>query len=171
MVWPTWSIILNISKNEINVAYYHKSSYLFLSPPFLFPNPPPLPFPSQHWKDISAQAKDFIDKTLVLDPNERLTASQAFKHPWLVQSSQAASNKNLHRTISENLLQRQSQRANSTKSSKSAKSMESNKSNRSGHSLRSDRRRVQPEEIEEFNKDPEVQAELASLGSHHSNYA
>ena len=30
----------------------------------------------QAWKDVSAEAKDFIDQVLALDPNERLTASQ-----------------------------------------------------------------------------------------------
>lgn len=122
----------------------------------------------QHWRDVSTLAKDFIDKTLVVDPNERLTAQQACRHPWLLQNAHVTSSKNLHRTISQNLLQRQSQRANSTKSAKSTKST---KSNRSGHSLRSDRRRVQPEEIDELHKDPEVQADLASLGSHQSNSA
>ena len=121
---------------------------------------------------MSALAKDFIDKTLVLDPAERLTSSQAAKHPWLLQS--AASTKNLHRHISQNISQRHSQRESSTKSAKSNKSTKSNKSNRSGHSLRSDRRRVQPEEIDELHKDPEIQEELRSLGSqysHHSNFA
>ncbi|PVD20651.1 hypothetical protein C0Q70_18809 [Pomacea canaliculata] len=127
-------------------------------------------YAGEHWKDISSLAKDFIDKTLVVDPNERMTATKAYNHPWLATNAATSSQKNLHRTISQNLLQRQSTRANSTKSAKSTKS---NKSNRSGHSLRSDRRRVQPEEIEELHKDPEVQAELASLcsiHSHHSQY-
>lgn len=123
----------------------------------------------EHWKDVTSMAKDFIDKTLVLDPNERLTSSQACNHPWLLQTN--ASTKNLHRNISQNISTRNSQRDSSTKSAKSNKSTKSNKSNRSGHSLRSDRRRVQPEEIDALHKDPEVQADLASLGSHHSNYA
>ena len=116
-------------------------------------------------------AKDFIDKTLVLDPNERLTSMQACKHPWLLQSTNATSNKNLHRNISQNIMQRnQSHSHNSTKSAKSNKSTKSNKSNRSGHSLRSDRHRVQPEEIDELHKDPEAQEDLRSLSSHHSAY-
>lgn len=122
----------------------------------------------QHWKDVSSLAKDFIDKTLVVDPVERMCSSKAIVHPWLAANAPTSSQKNLHRTISQNLLQRQSTRANSTKSAKSTKS---NKSNRSGHSLRSDRRRVQPEEIDELHKDPEVQAELASLCSLHSHHS
>lgn len=125
-------------------------------------------YAGEHWKDVSTLAKDFIDKTLVVDPVERMCATKAVNHPWLAANAPTSSQKNLHRTISQNLLQRQSTRANSTKSAKSTKS---NKSNRSGHSLRSDRRRVQPEEIDELHKDPEVQAELASLCSLHSHYS
>ncbi|CAG5130258.1 unnamed protein product [Candidula unifasciata] len=120
-------------------------------------------FAGQHWKDISSLAKDFINKTMTLDPNERLTASQACRHPWLTRSSDMTSNKNLHRTISLNLLQRQSRSASSSKSSKSAPS------SKSGHSLRSDRRRVQPEDVDQLLRDPEIQAELASLKSQHSD--
>ena len=118
----------------------------------------------QHWKDVSALAKDFIDKLLVLDPCERNNASHCLKHPWITSNAASSSNKNLHRTISQNLLQRQSTRANSTKSAKSTKSTKSNKSNRSARSLRSEHRRVQPEEIDALHRDPEVQAELSSLG-------
>ncbi|KAK7114645.1 serine/threonine-protein kinase H1 homolog [Littorina saxatilis] len=125
-------------------------------------------YAGEHWKDVTSLAKDFIDKTLVVDPNERMTAAKAIRHPWIASGAASSSQKNLHRTISQNLLQRQSTRGNSTKSTKSNKS---NKSNRSGHSLRSDRRRVQPEEIDELHKDPEVQAELASLSSMHSHYS
>lgn len=119
----------------------------------------------QHWKDVSPPAKDFIDKLLVVDPDTRLSAMQALNHVWLKSNAANSSNKNLHRTISQNLLQRQSTRANSTKSAKSTRSTKSNKSNKSGRSLRSEHRRVQPEEIDELHRDPEIQAELASLGS------
>ncbi|KAK2172116.1 hypothetical protein NP493_991g00012 [Ridgeia piscesae] len=114
---------------------------------------------SEAWRDISAYAKDFIDKLLVLDPHERLTASSAIRHPWITTMAASSSNKNLHRTISKNLLERQSTR----NSVKSAKSTKSNKSNRSLRSLRSEHRRVMPEEIDELHRDPEVQAELSSL--------
>jgi serine/threonine protein kinase len=40
-------------------------------------------YPESHWGKISAQAKDLIDKLLVLDPAKRLTAKQALEHPWL----------------------------------------------------------------------------------------
>lgn len=118
----------------------------------------------QHWKDVSAHAKDFIDKLLIVDPKVRLGAIQSVNHTWLVTNAASSSNKNLHRTISQNIIHRQSIRANSTKSAKSTRSTKSNKSNRSGRSLRSEHRRVQPEEIDELHRDPEVQADLASLG-------
>ena len=116
----------------------------------------------QHWKDVSPLAKDFIDKLLILDPADRITSPQALKHPWVTTMAASSSNKNLHRTISKNLLERQSTR----NSVKSAKSTKSNKSNKSARSLRSEHRRVLPEEIEELHKDPEVQAELSSLSGH-----
>ncbi len=112
---------------------------------------------------MSKLAKDFIDRLLIVEPADRMTASQALKHSWLTTSAASSSNKNLHRTISKNLLERQSTR-NSVKSAKSTKSTKSNKSNKSGRSLRSEHRRVMPEEIEELHKDPEVQAELSSQG-------
>ncbi|CAH1779729.1 unnamed protein product [Owenia fusiformis] len=123
----------------------------------------------EHWKDVSTLAKDFMDKLLIVDPSDRMNSSQALKHPWVTTLAASSSNKNLHRTISQNLLHRQSTRANSTKSAKSTKSNKSNKSNKSARSLRSEHRRVMPEEIEELHRDPEVQAELSSLhSSHHS---
>ena len=75
----------------------------------------------QHWKDVSPLAKDFIDKLLILDPADRITSPQALKHPWVTTMAASSSNKNLHRTISKNLLERQSTR-NSVKSAKSTKS-------------------------------------------------
>lgn len=117
----------------------------------------------QNWKDISSLAKDFIDKLLVLETNERMTAAQALTHPWLVSNTAGSSNINLHRTISHNLIHRQqSTRANSTKSNKSNRSNRSNLSNRS---LRSEHRRVLPEEIEQLHKDPEFVAEMNSMSS------
>jgi calcium-dependent protein kinase len=41
------------------------------------------------WKEaISADAKDFIDKLLVVDPKHRWDAAKALKHPWLVNREQ-----------------------------------------------------------------------------------
>lgn len=35
------------------------------------------------WDKISSEAKELIQKLLVYDPNKRLSASEALKHPWL----------------------------------------------------------------------------------------
>jgi len=40
-------------------------------------------FPEDYWSDISADAKDFIRKLLVVDPKKRMTGKEALKHPWL----------------------------------------------------------------------------------------
>jgi len=40
-------------------------------------------FPHEYWHTISAEAKDFVRKLLVVDPKERMTADEALKHPWL----------------------------------------------------------------------------------------
>jgi serine/threonine protein kinase len=40
-------------------------------------------FPSEYWGNISANAKDFVSKLLVVDTKVRMTAEQALAHPWL----------------------------------------------------------------------------------------
>eukprot|EP01122_Echinamoeba_exundans_P012658 TRINITY_DN534_c0_g1_i1.p1 TRINITY_DN534_c0_g1~~TRINITY_DN534_c0_g1_i1.p1 ORF type:complete len:357 (+),score=63.91 TRINITY_DN534_c0_g1_i1:991-2061(+) len=44
-------------------------------------------FPAQFWQHISLEAKDFIMSLLQVDPETRLSAAQALKHPWLTTSS------------------------------------------------------------------------------------
>eukprot|EP00743_Colponemidia_sp_Colp-15_P003536 GILK01003815.1.p1 GENE.GILK01003815.1~~GILK01003815.1.p1 ORF type:complete len:372 (-),score=42.27 GILK01003815.1:468-1583(-) len=44
---------------------------------------PTVPFPSRYFKNVSKEACDFISGLLRLDPEERLDAKQAMKHPWL----------------------------------------------------------------------------------------
>lgn len=41
-------------------------------------------FPPEYWDPISEEAKDFIRKLLVVNPAERMTASAALTHPWIV---------------------------------------------------------------------------------------
>ncbi|KAG2223764.1 hypothetical protein INT45_003488, partial [Circinella minor] len=72
------------------------------TPPFYDPSSPQPATPEQHnamlnrikngdynfkgaekWKKISEQAKDLIQKMLVVDPNERYTIKQILQHPWL----------------------------------------------------------------------------------------
>jgi len=40
-------------------------------------------FPAPYWTDISKNAKDLIQKLLVVDAKKRLTATQALSHPWI----------------------------------------------------------------------------------------
>lgn len=63
----------------------------------------------QPWKSVSTLAKSFIGHLLTLEPEHRLTAEEALKHPWLVSMAACSSNKNLHRSISRNLQRRASQ--------------------------------------------------------------
>ncbi|KAI5623397.1 serine/threonine-protein kinase H2 [Silurus asotus] len=69
-------------------------------------------FHGQPWSSISNQAKDFIDRLLCVNPEERMTAEQALKHPWLRNMAACSSNTNLHRPISRNLRQRASRTSN-----------------------------------------------------------
>ncbi|XP_046709866.1 serine/threonine-protein kinase H1 homolog [Silurus meridionalis] len=69
-------------------------------------------FHGQPWSSISNQAKDFIDRLLCVNPEERMTAEQALKHPWLRNMAACSSNTNLHRPISRNLRQRASRASN-----------------------------------------------------------
>ncbi|KAJ3044362.1 hypothetical protein HDV00_002254 [Rhizophlyctis rosea] len=46
-------------------------------------------FDEEYWAEVSPQAKDFIEKLLVLDPSKRLTAAEALEHPWLKSSADA----------------------------------------------------------------------------------
>ncbi|XP_046482080.1 calcium/calmodulin-dependent protein kinase type 1 isoform X6 [Neodiprion pinetum] len=58
-------------------------------------------FDSPYWDDISDSAKDFIKKLMCVNVDERYTCKQALAHPWI--SGNAASNKNIHGTVSEQL--------------------------------------------------------------------
>ncbi|XP_072751104.1 calcium/calmodulin-dependent protein kinase type 1 isoform X2 [Anoplolepis gracilipes] len=58
-------------------------------------------FDSPYWDDISDSAKDFIRKLMCVNVEERYSCRQALAHPWI--SGNAASNKNIHGTVSEQL--------------------------------------------------------------------
>ncbi|XP_072279060.1 serine/threonine-protein kinase H1 [Pyxicephalus adspersus] len=100
-------------------------------------------YSGEPWPSVSNLAKDFIDRLLMVEPSERMTASQALKHPWIVSMAASSSMKNLHRSISQNLLKRASSRCQSTKSAQSVRSSRSNKSTKS--------RRVRERELRELN--------------------
>ena len=40
-------------------------------------------FPDPDWTGISHLAKDFLFKTIEVNPSHRLTAGQALSHPWI----------------------------------------------------------------------------------------
>ena len=40
-------------------------------------------FPSQYWSHVSTPCRDFVEKLLVTDPEERMTPDQALGHPWI----------------------------------------------------------------------------------------
>ncbi|KAF6217245.1 hypothetical protein GE061_001599 [Apolygus lucorum] len=58
-------------------------------------------FDSPYWDDISDFAKNFIRQLMCVDVTKRFTCKQALQHPWI--SGNAASNKNIHGTVSEQL--------------------------------------------------------------------
>lgn len=41
-----------------------------------------IPYPRRYWSSLSEEAKDFVNSLLQIDPDKRVTASQAQKHPW-----------------------------------------------------------------------------------------
>jgi len=47
-------------------------------------------FEGHLWDKISAEAKGFIKKLLLVDPSDRLTANEAIKDPWLTSEAVAA---------------------------------------------------------------------------------
>ncbi|KAI8082785.1 kinase-like domain-containing protein [Halteromyces radiatus] len=40
-------------------------------------------FDEEYWSDISDSAKNMIDRLLTFDPEKRITAKEALKHPWI----------------------------------------------------------------------------------------
>ncbi|XP_053368088.1 serine/threonine-protein kinase H1 homolog [Clarias gariepinus] len=97
-------------------------------------------FHGQPWNSISNQAKDFIECLLNVNPQQRMTAEQALRHPWLLNKAACSSNMNLHRPISQNLRQRASRASKNSSSSYSATESRSVMSSRS--QLRSDSRQL-----------------------------
>ncbi|KAI8115661.1 hypothetical protein FF38_02865 [Lucilia cuprina] len=58
-------------------------------------------FDSPYWDDISDSAKDFIRHLMCVNVEKRFNCKQALAHPWI--SGNAAGNKNIHATVSEQL--------------------------------------------------------------------
>merc|ERR1712151_32004 len=45
----------------------------------------------ERWAKVSSSARDFVLKLLVVDPEKRLNAEEALKHPWIANRESAAS--------------------------------------------------------------------------------
>ncbi|XP_055608815.1 calcium/calmodulin-dependent protein kinase type 1 [Uranotaenia lowii] len=58
-------------------------------------------FDSPYWDEISDSAKDFIKNLMCVNVEKRFTCKQALAHAWI--SGNAASSKNIHGTVSEQL--------------------------------------------------------------------
>lgn len=58
-------------------------------------------FDSPYWDEISDSAKDFIKNLMCVNVEQRFTCKSALAHPWI--SGNAASNKNIHGTVAEQL--------------------------------------------------------------------
>jgi serine/threonine protein kinase len=56
-------------------------------------------FNEEYWNHVSEDAKDFVRKILVVDPNERITAKAAIKHPWIKVKARVLSDNDLGSTL------------------------------------------------------------------------
>ncbi len=59
---------------------------------------------SPDWDEVSNLAKDFISNIIVVDPKNRMTASQAYEHKWLSESVDEPISKNLITKVGNNLV-------------------------------------------------------------------
>ena len=56
-------------------------------------------FEPQYWEQVSDDAKDLIKKLLVVNPDNRLTADQALRHPWFMIGDHELISRNLTTTL------------------------------------------------------------------------
>lgn len=56
-------------------------------------------FHDEYWSNISPQAKDLISRMLTVDPEARITAAEALKHPWITTAGSVLSQSNLNSTL------------------------------------------------------------------------
>ncbi|KAJ8598221.1 hypothetical protein CTAYLR_005529 [Chrysophaeum taylorii] len=56
-------------------------------------------FEPQYWEQVSDDAKDLIRKMLVVNPDSRLTADQALRHPWFLVGDHELISRNLTSTL------------------------------------------------------------------------
>lgn len=48
-------------------------------------------YPSPEWDTVTPEAKNLINSMLTVNPNKRITAGEALKHPWICQRERVAS--------------------------------------------------------------------------------
>jgi hypothetical protein len=48
-------------------------------------------FPSRYWGSVSSEAKHLVQQMVQADPNDRISAKEALKHPWLTKLKQSQS--------------------------------------------------------------------------------
>ncbi|KAL3309074.1 hypothetical protein Ciccas_012385, partial [Cichlidogyrus casuarinus] len=56
-------------------------------------------YPSPEWDTVTKEAKQLINQMLHVDPNRRITASDALKHPWICQRERVASSMHRQETV------------------------------------------------------------------------
>lgn len=56
-------------------------------------------FDEEYWSLVSEEAKDLIRKLLVVDPDKRLTADQAIRHPWFMKGDHELIERSLETTL------------------------------------------------------------------------
>jgi serine/threonine protein kinase len=56
-------------------------------------------FEPQYWDQVSDDAKDLIKKMLIVDPDKRLSADQALRHPWFLVGDHELISRNLSTTL------------------------------------------------------------------------
>ncbi|XP_021944420.1 calcium/calmodulin-dependent protein kinase type II delta chain isoform X4 [Folsomia candida] len=56
-------------------------------------------YPSPEWDTVTAEAKNLINLMLTVNPNKRITASDALKHPWICQRERVASMMHRQETV------------------------------------------------------------------------
>ena len=53
--------------------------------------------PSPYWDNVSREAKDLVQRLLVVEPSKRPTASEALSHPWLQMEAPQLPQKHIQR--------------------------------------------------------------------------
>lgn len=58
--------------------------------------------PIEHWRSISQNARQFINRCLTIDPKARITAHEALQHPWISNDMSSKQGEDLLPTVKKN---------------------------------------------------------------------